>query len=728
MLYDLGNTSRRDFLKNATTLTTAGAFVSGLTPVESNAYERSGASTGWFDGMYRLAHIDAHFGGFKEVYRDFDAEKTAQMFSDADVEMLSYFAKCWAGYSYYPTELGTVHPGCSRDFTGELTRALKKRGIRTIIYFMLGMERRHQKDHPEWIRNTSLDESAPDVQNANMMCFRSPYVDEIGMPQMKEIIERYDPDGFFIDIIIQQFLQSVCRCQYCRKAFARDIGGDIPDNDDDPKAFEYRKWTNDYLESFIQKLYDAVESVKPGITLINNYTWMMRYPVTPPPCVKHITWDTPVPEVGNFALNFSQEARYVSTLPDITWSCMNTRGNTWGEYSLREPEAFLSECATLLAAGGATYLSDIPYPHGNPDLAVMKVFGDVNARTKALEPYIHGIRQIKEAAVLHSADSIWSKAPMVPTPTWTPGPAYHSVCGTHKALVEGHLQFELINSEMLVSSIDDYKVLVLPDQTIINETEADKIRQFVKNGGSILATGETAVRTSDNKEIGNSALEDVFGIQYLGSSGTSNCYLRMRDEDKELGIPAMDIQCVGAYAQIKTTTAETLLDLVPPYEGIRNGTPPPALNIEGPGVTLNTYGEGKALYCAPRLFEAFYRKSTPVLQKLAMWMMNKIHPEHARTVIVNAPKNIEFFYSKRDHERFIHLINYAGDKREVGVPQTRDFVTAHDIAVSLKLGKRPASVMLVPDKTVVNYSYDGGWLRFTARPLKIHDVYRIETT
>ena len=31
-----GNTSRRDFLKNASAITAAGAFVSGITPVESS--------------------------------------------------------------------------------------------------------------------------------------------------------------------------------------------------------------------------------------------------------------------------------------------------------------------------------------------------------------------------------------------------------------------------------------------------------------------------------------------------------------------------------------------------------------------------------------------------------------------------------------------------------------------------------------------------------------------
>jgi hypothetical protein len=32
------------------------------------------------------------------------------------------------------------------------------------------------------------------------MCANTPYAEEIGIPQMKELVSLYDLDGFFIDI------------------------------------------------------------------------------------------------------------------------------------------------------------------------------------------------------------------------------------------------------------------------------------------------------------------------------------------------------------------------------------------------------------------------------------------------------------------------------------------------------------------------------------------------
>ena len=208
--------SRRTFAKEAAGIL-AGAFAAtGVMPVFPASAEGDELRAGWFGDIYRQLHIDAHFGGFGEIYKDFDAEACAQVFEEAGFQMVSYFSKCWAGYSYYPTTIGVVHPGLDRDFTGELTAALKKRGIRRIVYFMLQMERRLQREHPEWILNSDPSVFEPDpstIGDAAQICINTPYVDEVGIPQLREILSRYDIDGFFMDIFMHQFQGGKCYCK-----------------------------------------------------------------------------------------------------------------------------------------------------------------------------------------------------------------------------------------------------------------------------------------------------------------------------------------------------------------------------------------------------------------------------------------------------------------------------------------------------------------------------------
>ena len=721
--------TRRGFLEGATAISAGISFVAGIKQVWAAPKENV---SNWFRDIYRLLHIDGGVVGQKDFEKSFDAEATAERFKEIGAQMVSYQAK--SRYSYYPSKIGTPDPTIDRDCFGELTRALKKRGIKSIAYFHISRERKFHKLHPDWVINTDPSVTvARDADTSEMgtMCLNSPYLEEVVIPQMKEIVDLYDVDGFFIDIVLQPYLWDNCYCKYCRELFAMEVGGEIPLDDNDPRAFAYRKWSNMHFEAVMEKYYRALAEIKPDITFINNHCWNTRYPITPPSYVMHLTWDTPTPNAGLYAWNFSFEARYLATLndvlPDLTWSCMNVSSQGWGDYELRETEAFLQECAIMLAGCGRTYPSYNPYPTGNPAPALMEAFGEVNKRTIALEPFVKNCKPVKDVVILHSADSVWSRAPMKPHVSWVPSTAYHPVAGAHKAMIEGHVQIALANSEVFLKTINEYNAIVLPTQRILSEQECVAIRRFVRNGGALLVTGETGMRDTDNKPLSDFSIADVLGVKYQETIDTSISYLRVKSKDYEFGIPAYDIPVVGKYVRFKPTTAKTLVEIVPPYKGVRSGTPPPAELSEGPGVTINSYGKGKAVYCASELFAGYYIKDTPVLRKLAMWMLNLAYSVDSRTLVIeNTPINVEVFYNQRGNERFIHLVNYSGDKREVGSAHAQDFPIIHGMRVNVRLKDRPVSITTVPGGKKVTFTYRNGLATFNAEPLAIHDVYRIE--
>ena len=98
-----------------------------------------------------------------------------------------------------------------------------------------------------------------------------------------------------------------------------------------------------------------------------------------------------------------------------------------------------------------------------------------------------------------------------------------------------------------------------------------------------------------------------------------------------------------------------------------------------------------------------------------------------RSILVdNAPINVEVFYNRRGNESFVHLVNYAGDKRESGTPQTQDLRPHGDIGISLALGA-PAKVSEVPGDTPVAAEYVDGRLHFRAGVTGAHTVYRVES-
>ena len=649
----------------------------------------------WIHDTFRLLHLDAHLRRFKNIYVDFDAEATAQAYADMGFQMVSYMAM--DGPSYYPTKIGTMHPGLKRDFVGEFTKALRQRGIKCVVYVHLG--------------GMAWDSQAL----------------ETGIAQLHEILELYNVDGFFLDVTSQPFLKSEMYADRTRKLFETETGLEFPTDDEHPHAFEFRRWINRHHDGFLDRIIKSVLEAKPDALLIFNGSWMLRYPRRPPASIPLIQWDVATPQnEGVYGCSYSLEGRYLSTIEDRSFSMHNVRGRDWIEYSLREPEAFIHESAVLLAACGKPYLSDNPYPSGNPDPALTKIYEEVNRRTKELEPYLKDVSPVKDVAILHSADSVWSKAPFHPVTGWMPSPAYHPVAGAHKALVEGHIQVLIPGSEIMIETLKEYRALVLADQRILSPEEVDVIRSFVSDGGVLIATGETGTRNQDNVVLPNFALADVFGIDCAGTSGTSLGYLRVGMEESSADIPITDVPVVGSYTRVELNGAETLTEVVGPYEGVTTGYPPPAVKTDGPGITIHRYGKGTAVYCAVRIFDAYYKEDIPLQRKLALWMLDRAYPvAHRKITVKNAPLNVEVFYNARKADRFVHLVNFAADRREGHAPMVQDFQRVTGIGISIPMETTPEKILLVPDGKAMEFTYENGVVSFTADPLFIHGVYRV---
>ena len=100
--------TRRDFIRDSARAAAGAAFAAGMRPVASGSSAESGDARTWFKNINRQLILETHFGNYREIFKNFDAEAAAQMYEDAGVDLLCYFGKCQSGYSYYPTKTGLV--------------------------------------------------------------------------------------------------------------------------------------------------------------------------------------------------------------------------------------------------------------------------------------------------------------------------------------------------------------------------------------------------------------------------------------------------------------------------------------------------------------------------------------------------------------------------------------------------------------------------------------------
>lgn len=96
-------------------------------------------------------HPDFHTPARATVGEGFDAVEYVKKTKESNIDSQVFFAKCHYGFAYYPTEVGTVHPGLKCDMLGELVRECKKQDVRLVIYESLFLDSAAGEQHPDWL-------------------------------------------------------------------------------------------------------------------------------------------------------------------------------------------------------------------------------------------------------------------------------------------------------------------------------------------------------------------------------------------------------------------------------------------------------------------------------------------------------------------------------------------------------------------------------------------------
>ena len=137
----------------------------------------------------------------------------------------------------------------------------------------------------------------------------------------------------------------------------------------------------------------------------------------------------------------------------------------------------------------------------------------------------------------------------------------------------------------------NYKLLFVPGVTVMDETTANKIREFVKNGGTVVMTSNSALVDETGKVFRSThpgRLNDVFGIR-VGSYEETEIL-------NEISRASLKGKKIALNYKGKTIEAESArFDIIDPKgaQVLANVT---SLDKDYPIITSNNYGKGRAIY------------------------------------------------------------------------------------------------------------------------------------
>lgn len=137
----------------------------------------------------------------------------------------------------------------------------------------------------------------------------------------------------------------------------------------------------------------------------------------------------------------------------------------------------------------------------------------------------------------------------------------------------------------------DYKLLIVPGVAVMDETTASKIRDYVKNGGTVIMTSNSAIVDETGQVFASThpgRLSEVFGIRVASYEETENMneISRKSYKGKKLEV---------TYNGKTIDTESSRFDYIEPKGAdiLANIT---SLDKDYPVMTSNKYGKGRAIY------------------------------------------------------------------------------------------------------------------------------------
>ncbi len=457
---------------------------------------------------YRQVHLDFHTGpDCQNVGADFDPQVFVDTLQMGHVDTINIFAKCHHGYSYYPTQVGTMHPNLTRDLLGEQVKALHAANIRCPIYISVKWDDLAGMQHPEWvvINKDGTANMRPPLSNGwgwSTMDVSSGYADYF-LAQVDEVCNRFagQLDGLWFDICFPTPNYSPSG-----QAKMRAAGVNISDD-----RAVYAFWRQQDL-AFFQRVTDLVERKAPGITYYFNGTTTadMREVL---PYVTHFEVESLPTSGGAWGyLHYPTIGRQARTYGVDMIGMTGRFHKAWADFGgLKTQDQLDYECGTILAGGGRICVGDQLHPRGVLDPAVYRLIGKSFARVEKLEPWMIDAVPTAEVAILALGK---------PNETGVGVGAYASdVDGAAQMLLECAIQFDIVDPQ---ADFSRYAALIVPDGVSLSDELQASLHHYLAQGGKLVISGTGGY----DAQAGKFQLSEI-PVETLIEAPTQPTYLRL---------------------------------------------------------------------------------------------------------------------------------------------------------------------------------------------------------
>ncbi|MGZ5438404.1 MAG: hypothetical protein ACXWFJ_01005, partial [Candidatus Aminicenantales bacterium] len=634
------------------------------------------------DAFFGL-HFDLHPGATDTVLgADISEANIRGLLERVKPDYVQYDCKGHAGWAGYPTAVGWPSPGIVNDSLAVWRKATRDVGVGLFIHYSGVWDTKAIIEHPDWAR---VDADGKHDPNATSVF--GPYVDELLIPQLKEVTAKYDLDGVWADG--ECWAAQLDYSPRALAAWTSETGHkNAPKVRSDPRWLEWKMFHRRAFERYLRHWIDAVHAADPALQLTSNWMYTSFAPKPVEAKLDFLSGDySPSLSVDRARL----EARYLAST-GMPWDLMAwgfDKGQGLG-WSIKPAVHLMQEASVVLMQGGGFQIYHTPTRSGFIVEPIIAQEEAVASFCRARQAVSHKSASVPQVALLLSSESFWEDSDAVFAP-W--GDAFLELEGTLHALLNLHYSVDILAEHQLQPRLKDFPLVVVPDSHKLTDGFRLALTDYVEQGGSLLLVGEKSARL----------FEPILGTDLEGEPAQRTAELA-----SGAGVTSAD----GVWQKVRLTTGQAAGFIYPTRDVRANGEV---------AATVNTFGKGKVGAVYGPLGAVYFRSHHPWLREFVGQLVTGLFPNPA--VTVEGPPTLDMALRKTaDGQLSVHLLNTTGMPLPDRYGFTDFIPSLEHITLTIKTAERPASVVWVPDGGRLEWSWADGWLKVTVPRLAIHGI------
>jgi hypothetical protein len=374
-------------------------------------------------------HFDFHAtAACTEIGRDVTAPLVSHVLDLVQPDYVQCDCKGHPGLASYPTNVGTRAPGFVRDPLRVWRDVTAARDVGLYVHYSGLWDDAAAAAHPEW----ALDE--------HVLSVRSPYAEELLVPQLHEVREHYGVDGAWVD-------------GDCWAARVEPPGLD-----------ETRAGFRTYLRRYV----DALHAHDRDFAVASNWAFSSYMPEPVSAGVDFLSGDVKMLDDARLDARYLRHQGKPWDL--MAWSFV--LGDDGSVARWKNARELQREAAVVLAHGGGFQAYFPQRADGSVDLELLEPMREVARFCRELEPLVRGWMPVPQVALLHSSRAFYRK---LPRPFGPAGPELAPVRHALGALLARRHVVDVVSEHHLRGRAHEWPAIVVPEPDELDDALREEL-------------------------------------------------------------------------------------------------------------------------------------------------------------------------------------------------------------------------------------------------------------